>query len=112
MLTAGREMRVLVGVTRFSIRPTFKAHAKPKNVFLFSLPRSGTENRKSSALIIRLRASVAALSWVGTASVEYLIFDQRFILDSMSARPLWLALNRSPLKIFLLTVFGLLLTVI
>ena len=46
------------------------------------------EDSKFCALIIRLRVSVSALSWVGTASVEHLIFDQRFILNSMSARPL------------------------
>src|SRR5262244_3010546 len=31
-------MRVLVGVIRFSILPTFKAHAKPKKCHLFSGP--------------------------------------------------------------------------
>src|SRR5262249_26982221 len=36
--------------------PTFKAHAKPKKCVLFSCPCSGTENSKSSALSIRLRA--------------------------------------------------------
>src|SRR5215471_20850587 len=43
------------GDSIFSVLPTFKAHAKPKKCHLFSGPCSGTENSKSSALVIRLR---------------------------------------------------------
>jgi len=43
------------GDSIFSVLPTFKAAAKPKKCHLFSEPCSGTENSKSSALVIRLR---------------------------------------------------------
>jgi hypothetical protein len=36
--------------------PTFKATAKPNKTIMFSVPCSGTENWKSSALFIRLHA--------------------------------------------------------
>src|SRR5215471_1535140 len=44
----------------FSAFPTFKATTKSKKTFVFSCRCSGTENSKSSALVIRLRVSVDA----------------------------------------------------
>jgi hypothetical protein len=78
MLTAAKGMRVLVGVIQFFCPSDIQSSCKAKKCHLFSGPCGRTENCKSSALVIRLRMSVLALSWVGTADEK--IMDEIYEL--------------------------------